>query len=244
MLDRHAAHNGEVFDTRDSRCQSKKVPRPVLASRFHMGNLAKTLREEIRRLARREIRAELAVVKRATVQHRHEIARLKRELAETRRALGAVRVERERLKAAASPAEAAETKRWNPRGMAAHRRRLGLSAKDYGALVGVTGKTIYEWESGKRRPRLKQFAAVVALRGLGKRQALARLAGPSGRTGAGNGQSVHPASLSSAPPKSELEQVLRRHGGNMSAVARKYDKAAAQIYRWCKYHGITPAAYR
>lgn len=209
-----------------------------------MGNLAKALKDEIRRLARREIRAELAVVKRATVQHRHEIARLKRELTETRRALGAVRAERDRLKAAAPPAEAADTKRWSPRGMAAHRKRLGLSAKDYGALVGVTGKTIYQWESGKRRPRPKQFAAVVALRGLGKREALARLTGRTGRVDAGNGQPMRPPSWSSAPPKAELEQVLRRHSGNMSAVARKYDKAAAQIYRWCKYHGITPAAYR
>lgn len=211
---------------------------------IRMGNLAKALRDEIRRLARREIRAELAAVKRATAQHRHDIAQLKRELAETRRALGAVRAERDRLNAAAPQGDIAETKRWNPRGLAAHRKRLGLSAKEYGALIGVTGQTIYHWESGAQRPRPKQFAAVVALRGLGKREALARLAGRNGRSNASNEQSMRPPSWSSAPPKAELEQVLRRHRGNMSAVARKYDKAAAQIYRWCKHHGITPAAYR
>ena len=35
--------------------------------------------------------------------------------------------------------------------------------------------TIYNWELGKSRPRKEQLAALVAVRGIGKREALKRL---------------------------------------------------------------------
>jgi len=54
-------------------------------------------------------------------------------------------------------------------------RRLGLSAADYARLVGVSSLTIYNWEHGKSRPRKEQLAALVAVRGIGKREALRRL---------------------------------------------------------------------
>ena len=61
-------------------------------------------------------------------------------------------------------------------GLKTHRAKLGLSAKDYGTLVGVSGLTVYHWEAGKSKPRKKQLAALAAVRGMGKREALARLA--------------------------------------------------------------------
>jgi DNA-binding transcriptional regulator YiaG len=38
-------------------------------------------------------------------------------------------------------------------GLKAHRTRLGLSAKDYGKLLGVSSLTVYNWENGKSKPR-------------------------------------------------------------------------------------------
>ena len=58
---------------------------------------------------------------------------------------------------------------------AAGLEKLGLSAKDYGKLVGVSGLSIYNWESEKTRPRDSQLAKIVAVRGMGKREALKRL---------------------------------------------------------------------
>ena len=60
--------------------------------------------------------------------------------------------------------------------MKAQRQRLGLSAADYGKLVGVSGITIYNWEHEKATPRKAQLAALVAARGIGKREALKKLA--------------------------------------------------------------------
>ena len=41
--------------------------------------------------------------------------------------------------------------------------------------MGVSEMTVYNWEAGKSRPQAKQLAALVAVRGLGKREAIKRL---------------------------------------------------------------------
>ena len=60
-------------------------------------------------------------------------------------------------------------------GLRVHRPRLGLSADKYGRLVGVNAQTIYSWERRKSTPHAKQRASLAAVRGLGKREARARL---------------------------------------------------------------------
>lgn len=47
-----------------------------------MPNLASVLKDEIRRLAKKEAKAETAVTKRASAQHRRDIAELKRVVAD------------------------------------------------------------------------------------------------------------------------------------------------------------------
>jgi len=47
-----------------------------------------------------------------------------------------------------------------------------------GRLVGVSSLTVYSWEHGKSRPRNAQFASLVAVRGLGRREALKKLEMP------------------------------------------------------------------
>lgn len=59
--------------------------------------------------------------------------------------------------------------------MASNRKRLGLSAAEFGMLVGATGQSIYAWESGKSKPRARNLAAIAALRGIGKREVTAQL---------------------------------------------------------------------
>jgi len=66
--------------------------------------------------------------------------------------------------------------RFSAKGLAAQRKRLGLSAAAVAALLGVSGQSIYKWEEGKTRPRASQLPAIAALRKMGKREANARLA--------------------------------------------------------------------
>lgn len=65
--------------------------------------------------------------------------------------------------------------RFVAKGLLAQRKRLGLSATDYGKLVGVSSLTIYAWEKGTSRPRKTLLPVLASLRKLGKREAQARL---------------------------------------------------------------------
>jgi DNA-binding transcriptional regulator YiaG len=139
-----------------------------------MTTLAIALKDEIRRLARKEIKSQTSRTAKAVAQYRREIARLKRQQREHERKIAFL--ESQIRKATAVPAEEGNGEpRYSARSAKAQRRRTGLSAADYAKLVGVSPLTIYNWEQGKSRPRQEQFSALVALRGLGKREAQSRL---------------------------------------------------------------------
>jgi DNA-binding transcriptional regulator YiaG len=141
-----------------------------------MTNNASLLKNEISRVARKEVRAETASLKKSVSTYRAEIAALKRRAQ-------ALELELRRLskaQAKAVPVEVqaqpAQTIRFTAKGLASQRRKLGLSAQDIGFLVGASGQSIYNWEEGKARPRAKHLPALAALRTLGKKEAAARLA--------------------------------------------------------------------
>lgn len=142
-----------------------------------MSNVATALKEEIRRLARKEIRAMVGTTQKAVAQYRRDIAELKRQLGRQDK-----KVETLKKKLVAQGAEQENIEdddlsgvRFSARSVKAQRRRLKLSAADYGKLIGVSPLTIYNWESGKSRPRKAQLDALVRIRGIRKRDAAARL---------------------------------------------------------------------
>jgi DNA-binding transcriptional regulator YiaG len=140
-----------------------------------MPNIAAVFKEEIRRLARREIKAQVGKTQKAAAQYRRDIAKLKRTLGQQEKELKLLKKQRQEGQPEAEE-EPSEAVRFSARSVKAQRSRLGLSAADYGKLVGVSGLTIYNWEHEKARPRKAQLAALVAVRGIGKREALIKLA--------------------------------------------------------------------
>jgi DNA-binding transcriptional regulator YiaG len=143
-----------------------------------MTNIAKVLKEEIARIARKQLRAEVSTLKRAATRHRSDIAALKRQVADLAKRLAAEQRRRGAAAAAprgAEPADAGALQRFSAKGFASHRRRLGLSAAQLGRMFGVSGQTIYLWETGRARPRAKHMQAVAALRSMGRRGAAAVL---------------------------------------------------------------------
>jgi len=142
-----------------------------------MSTLATALKDEIRRLARKEIKAQTSAIARAVTQYRREIARLKRQQREQAKKI--LFLESQLHKSAKPTAIKEELNgdtRFSARSVKAQRSRTGLSAANYAKLVGVSPLTIYNWEHNKSRPRKQQFAALVALRGMGKRDAQAKYA--------------------------------------------------------------------
>jgi DNA-binding transcriptional regulator YiaG len=141
-----------------------------------MPNIASLLKTEISRVARKEVRADTMGLKKTLGVYRAEIAALKRRAQ-------ALEFELRRLSKAhakAAPVEVqaqpAQKLRFTAKGLAAQRRRLGLSAQDCGLLVGASGQSIYNWEDGKARPQARHLPAIAALRTLGKKEAASRLA--------------------------------------------------------------------
>lgn len=139
-----------------------------------MPNINAVVNDQIRRLARREITANTKTIKRATGHYRRDIAALKRQVAQLVKLVGTLQKQMPAL-SPTPPAEVLQKARLRVSGLKAHRARLGLSAKDYGKLMGVSGLTIYHWEAGKSKPRRSQLPAIVAIRGIGKREAMQRL---------------------------------------------------------------------
>ena len=139
-----------------------------------MPNIASILKSEIARVARKEVRAEVQAIRKAVVAYRSEIAALKR------RAQG-LEVEVRRLsKSHVAPVPRrrpvdATSLRFSAKGLASQRKRLGLSAEDCGLLLGASGQSVYNWESGATKRREQHLVAIAALRSMGKREAMARL---------------------------------------------------------------------
>ena len=142
-----------------------------------MANIASVLKAEISRVARKEVRAETLGLKKAVGAYRSEIAALKRRAQALELELR--RLSKGRAKADASRSAATQPAfklRFTAKGLAAQRRRLGLSAMECGLLVGASGQSIYNWEDGKARPQARHLQAIAGLRTLGKKEAAARLA--------------------------------------------------------------------
>jgi DNA-binding transcriptional regulator YiaG len=139
-----------------------------------MPNIGAVLRQEIVRLSRREVRSQTQTTKKASAQYRHDIAALKREVELLKRQVSLF--QRGELRKSTSNGDSPAKKiRFVAKGLRAQRSRLGLSAEDYGKLVGVSAQSIYNWERGHNTPRAEQLAAIATLRGMSKRVAGARL---------------------------------------------------------------------
>jgi len=142
-----------------------------------MPNLSVVLKQEIARIARKEQRAEVAALQKASAAHRRALAALRRQVAALERQL------RLQARGAGRRAPAPVTEeddsgpslRFSAKGLGAQRKRLGLSASAVAKILGVSALSVYKWESGKTRPRARQLEAIAGLRKMGKREAQAKL---------------------------------------------------------------------
>jgi len=140
-----------------------------------MPNIASALKDEISRLARKSVRQEIQSLKKASSNYRSDIASLKRTVTSLERLVRQATKEQGQGRPSGPVTQTDVKHRYSAKRLAAHRAKLGLSAADYGRLCGVSGQTIYNWEAEGSRPRQAQLNAIAAIRGIGKREASARL---------------------------------------------------------------------
>ncbi len=147
-----------------------------------MSTLAQTIKNEIRRISRREIglalsnfRRDHIALKKRLAEQKSRISKLEKENKDLSKKLAAV--------GQGQPSEAgsepqAEQVAIYARGIKSLRRRLGLSQVNLGKLVGMNAISIAHWEkkSGKitiRKPEV--IKKLTELKGMKKREVAARL---------------------------------------------------------------------
>lgn len=138
-----------------------------------MPNIGSIFKDEISRLARKELRAAVDGLKKAASTHRSDIAALKRRTQDLERELYRLAKDRARAAPPSPPdgEDSATPARFSAKALARERKRLGLSAHEVGLLVGASSQSVYNWEQAKAQPRARHMPALVALKSLSKKDA-------------------------------------------------------------------------
>ena len=143
-----------------------------------MPNIQQVLKEEISRLARKEIKAQMSGTVKQVAGYRKEIAALKREVADLQKRIAAVEKQAKRgskaVVAAAAEGEVA-VKGLSGKRIASQRKKMKLSAADFAKLVGSSMQSVYFWEQGRTKPRAAQLAKLHEVMGMGQREAKQKL---------------------------------------------------------------------
>jgi DNA-binding transcriptional regulator YiaG len=140
-----------------------------------MSTFANQIKAEISRLAKKEVRAEVQSLKKASAGYRSEIAALKRRIASLE-ALVNKQAKGTKVKPEVSTEEEGTSLRFRVAGFASLRKKLGISAAEMGKLLGVSAQSVYHWETGKSKPRKSQLQAISAVRKMGKKDLATKLA--------------------------------------------------------------------
>jgi DNA-binding transcriptional regulator YiaG len=145
-----------------------------------MPNLARVLREEIQRLARKQVKAGWSPVKREQVRLRKSVTDLRRQLTALSRTSQEL-VTKVTALLASQETEVAQEQvanlRPTSRSLGALRRRLGLTQVQFGTLLGVSGQAVGQWESKEGRVRMRRatLGALAGIQHIGRREARRRL---------------------------------------------------------------------
>ena len=187
-----------------------------------MPDFKQTFQDEVRRLARKELKA---LDEKIAEQKKTINALLKRvnEL-EKKQATPAAAV-----KSAAAPAEEDKGRkiRFSAKSLQKFRKKYAVSQKALAALLEVTPFTVSHWEIGKNRPRTAQIAAFYALMKLGKRKLYALIAEKApGELPEAKKKAKPAAKKAKAAPAAPKKRVRKSAAKKVKAPAAKAAPAA------------------
>ncbi len=135
-----------------------------------MGKLESTIKSEIERLAKGEIRKFSVPLGRDVRSIRITLSKLRRTVLLLERFMAGQRRELEKKKVPLeATTEELKKSRFSPRLIKSLRKKLGISQKELAILIGITAGAVASWESGKFVPKEKKKGMMVALRKLGRR---------------------------------------------------------------------------
>ena len=135
-----------------------------------MSDIRKVMNEEIRRLAKKEIRAALAPVLAANAALKKRVAEQEKRI----KSLEARAVPAPVQAAAPAQAKAEDAKekqvRLTPERIRKIRTKLAISQAQFAKILGVNTQSVNFWENGKTTPRALLKKTMAAIRDMGKRE--------------------------------------------------------------------------
>ena len=136
-----------------------------------MGKIEPTIKSEIQRLAKREVRATLVPLRREVRTIRLKLSTLSKGFGPLNRLAKEHLREgkKKELKLEATPEEV-KASRLTPDRIRGLRRKLGISMRELGILTRSSLSAVLSWEKGKFKPTGEKKVALVALRKLRKRE--------------------------------------------------------------------------
>lgn len=157
-----------------------------------MPNLNAMFRDEIRRVARQELRQSVGTLKSTVAELKESVADLKKRCKDYEKQLGlsqaALAVRTPELSESPIPDEDIAKVRPTSHMIKDLRKKLGISQVEMASLLGVTSQSVSNWERKKGSLSLRNATkrALIRLRNMNKRDAVTRLtdiAGSSVATG-------------------------------------------------------------
>jgi DNA-binding transcriptional regulator YiaG len=143
-----------------------------------MPNIGQMLKEEIARLAKKQVKKAVVPVRGVLAPLRRAASFMEKRLASLERIVKNLESEAVSRRRSIFTPDSAEVKsaRFGPGNVRRLRAKLGVSQQDFGLLAGVATGTVFLWEKGRTSPRGKARASLVELRKIGRREAKRRLA--------------------------------------------------------------------
>ena len=137
-----------------------------------MPDIASVLKQEITRLARKEVAVTVQQQSKQIQSLKASIRNLRDQVATLEKTLSRWSRETHSTSSQSQTEDASDGAiRISPKSIKSHRRRLNLSQAQMAKLLGVSAVSVTFWESGRASPREKNRQAIAALRQLGAKEA-------------------------------------------------------------------------
>ncbi len=159
-----------------SRSVFSKAKKP---RRKAMPNLAQTLKQEIARIAKREIKPLVAKQAKIIAVLRDNVAILKRGIAEQERSRKANTklISQVGTDSSSTDVQPKSSMWFTAKGVRSIRKRLGLSQVQFAKLLCMSPQAVIRWESsnGELNLRPQALKSLIAARGMGKQEAAEKM---------------------------------------------------------------------
>jgi DNA-binding transcriptional regulator YiaG len=152
-----------------------------------MGKVESTIKSEILRLAKKEVKAVFSPLRREVWAMKLKLSGLSKGLAVLNKRAKELRQGEARPKLEVNP-EAVKASRLTPERIRNLRMKKGISQRELGILTGATTGAVLSWEKGKFKPQGDKKAALVALRKVTKRDVKKMLAEKAEKAKPGKGR--------------------------------------------------------